>query len=125
MRIAGLAVALLLFGGAACSGPAWTTLTGRVYSPNKYYCPPAAPCARAMQTVSGVPITAVSQPDRERFNTRTNHDGHFTLNLPGGDFDLYAANVKVARVTMVGYPAEKRYIELVLPYRVPLAAPHG
>lgn len=124
MRIAGVAVALLLFAGAACSGPAWTTLTGRVLLPRSNYsncaeCPYQGPAA------SSIVVTAISQPDRQRFNTRTNHEGRFSLSLPGGDYDLYAASVKVARVTMVGYPAEKRYIELVLPYRVPLAAPHG
>lgn len=128
MRLGGVVAALLLFAGAACSGPAWTTLTGRVVVQGvSFQCQGPAPagCKQFQNAAAGIAVTAISSPDKQRYNTRTRQGGQFSLNLPGGDYDLYAASIKLARVTMVGYPAEKRYIEVTLPYPVPLAAPHG
>jgi hypothetical protein len=121
----GAPLALLLLAGAACSAPAWTTLTGKVLM-RTMPCPAMPPgrCAIVVATpvpAANVTVTAVASPGKQRFTARTGSDGRFSLGLPGGDFDVYAASIRMARVTMVGYPAEKRYLEVTLPYAPPAA----
>jgi hypothetical protein len=109
---------------AGCSTPAWSTLQGTVTATCgaigavPQTAPvggniPVIPCKTA--PITGANVLAVNHADGSLHTTKTDAQGRFSMNVPGGDYEIYlgittrpSAQVpSQARATVSGYPGEK------------------